>query len=164
MQKFPNLKNPFHFLATLGGIGLVPLAPGTAGSIFGWILFIILSHYVGMCTFLILIGVVIILAVISSGKASKDLVEKDHKSIVIDELAGIWVAMYPVIFIASTQYERSLYAILALIFFRLFDIFKPCPISYIDKNFKNGLGIVLDDLIAGIYSAIFAVSITLYLT
>ena len=106
----------------------------------------------------------IILAVTSSGKASKDLVEKDHKSIVIDELAGIWVAMYPVIFIASTQYERSLYAILALIFFRLFDIFKPYPISYIDKNFKNGLGIVLDDLIAGIYSAIFAISITLYLT
>lgn len=164
MQKFPNLKNPFHFLATLGGIGLVPLAPGTAGSIFGWILFIILSHYVGMYTFLVLIGVVMILAVTSSGKASKDLVEKDHKSIVIDELAGIWVAMYPVLFVASTQYERSLYAILALIFFRLFDIFKPYPISYIDKNFKNGLGIVLDDLIAGIYSAIFAISITLYLT
>ena len=164
MQKFPNLKNPFHFLATLGGIGLVPLAPGTAGSIFGWILFIILSHYVGMYTFLVLIGVVMILAITSSGKASKDLVEKDHKSIVIDELAGIWVAMYPVLFVASTQYERSLYAILALIFFRLFDIFKPYPISYIDKNFKNGLGIVLDDLIAGIYSAIFAISITLYLT
>ena len=164
MQKFPNLKNPFHFLATLGGIGLFPLAPGTAGSIFGWILFIILSHYVGMYTFLVLIGVVMILAVTSSGKASKDLVEKDHKSIVIDELAGIWVAMYPVLFVASTQYERSLYAILALIFFRLFDIFKPYPISYIDKNFKNGLGIVLDDLIAGIYSAIFAISITLYLT
>ena len=164
MQKFPNLKNPFHFLATLGGIGLAPYAPGTAGSIFGWILFIILSHYVGTYTFLFLIGVVIILAVTSSGKASKDLVEKDHKSIVIDELAGIWVAMYPVIFIASTQYERSLYAILALIFFRLFDIFKTYPISYIDKNYKNGLGIVLDDLIAGIYSAIFAISITLYLT
>tara|TARA_B100000886_G_scaffold134107_1_gene90511 strand:- start:56 stop:550 length:495 start_codon:yes stop_codon:yes gene_type:complete len=164
MQKFPNLKNPFHFLATLGGIGLAPYAPGTAGSIFGWILFIILSHYVGTYTFLVLIGVVIILAVTSSGKASKDLVEKDHKSIVIDELAGILVAMYPVIFIASTQYERSLYAILALILFRLFDIFKPYPISYIDKNFKNGLGIVLDDLIAGIYSAIFAISITLYLT
>ena len=164
MQKFPNLKNPFHFLATLGGIGLAPLAPGTAGSIFGWILFIILSHYVGTYTFLVLIGFVIILAITSSGKASKDLVEKDHKSIVIDELAGIWVAMYPVLFVASTQYERSLYAILALIFFRLFDIFKPYPISYIDKNFKNGLGIVLDDLIAGIYSAIFAISITLYLT
>ena len=164
MQKFPNLKNPFHFLATLGGIGLAPLAPGTAGSIFGWILFIILSHYVGTYTFLVLIGFVIILAITSSGKASKDLVEKDHKSIVIDELAGIWVAMYPVIFIASTQYERSLYAILALIFFRLFDIFKTYPISYIDKNYKNGLGIVLDDLIAGIYSAIFAISITLYLT
>ena len=44
MHKFPNLKNPIHFLATLGGIGLAPLAPGTAGSIFGWILFIVLSR------------------------------------------------------------------------------------------------------------------------
>ncbi len=163
MQKFPNLKNPFHFLATLGGIGLSPLAPGTAGSIFGWVIFIILSHYVGMYSFVVLNGFVIVLAITVSGQASKDLVEKDHKSIVIDELAGIWVAMYPVIYIASTQYERSLYAILALIFFRIFDIFKPYPISYIDKNFKNGFGIVLDDLVAGIYAAIFVTFITLFL-
>ena len=53
--------------------------------------------------------------------------------------------------------------ILALIFFRMFDIFKPYPISYIDKNLKNGLGIVLDDLVAGIYAVIFTTSITLYL-
>ena len=163
MQKFPNLKNPIHFFATLGGIGLSPLAPGTAGSIFGWIIFIVISHYI--CIYIVgaLIGLIIVLAIVISGEASKELIEKDHKSIVVDELAGIWLAMYPVFFIATTQYERSLYAILALVFFRIFDIFKPYPISYIDRNFKNGFGIVLDDLVAGIYAAIFASFTTLYL-
>ena len=162
MQKFPNLKNPNHFLATLGGIGLSPLAPGTAGTIFGWIIFIILSHYIGMYIIILSAGA-LVLAIVICEDASKDLIEKDHKSIVIDELVGIWLAMIPVLFIASTQYERSLYALLALIFFRIFDIFKPYPISYIDKNFKNGFGIVLDDLVAGIYAVIFTTSITLYL-
>ena len=110
-----------------------------------------------------LIGLIVVLAIVISGEASKELIEKDHKSIVIDELAGIWLAMYPVFFIATSQYERSLYAILVLIFFRIFDIFKPYPISLIDQNFKNGFGIVFDDLVAGIYAAIFASFITLYL-
>ena len=48
MQKFPNLKDPYHFLATLGGIGLFPLAPGTVGSIFAWIVFVFLSHFMNM--------------------------------------------------------------------------------------------------------------------
>ena len=161
MHKFPNLKNPIHFLATLGGIGLAPFAPGTAGSIFGWILFIVLSHYIDFI--LGLLAAVAVLAILISSEASKNLVEKDHKSIVIDEFTGIWLAMVPVLYIASTQYERILYAVLALIFFRIFDIFKPYPISYIDKNLKNGFGIVLDDIVAGIYAAIFASSITLYL-
>ena len=161
MHKFPNLKNPIHFLATLGGIGLAPLAPGTAGSIFGWILFIVLSHYIDFI--LGLLAAVAVLAILISSEASKNLVEKDHKSIVIDEFTGIWLAMVPVLYIASTQYERILYAVLALIFFRIFDIFKPYPISYIDKNLKNGFGIVLDDLVAGIYAVIFTTSITLYL-
>ncbi len=136
MQKFPNLKNPHHFIATLGGIGLFPIAPGTVGSIFGWIIFIVLSHYIKMIFATIFI---VFLSIYVSNVASKDLVNKDHKSIVIDELAGIWLAMIPVIYIASSQYERTLYAVLTLIFFRLFDILKPYPISYVDKNFKNVL-------------------------
>ena len=160
MQQFPNLKNPYHFIATLGGIGLFPLAPGTIGSIFGWIIFIVLSHYIEMIFATVLI---IFLSIYVSNLATKDLVNKDHKSIVIDELAGIWLAMIPVIYIASSQYERTLYAFLSLIFFRLFDILKPYPISYIDKNFKGGFGIVLDDLIAGVFAGILATVITLYL-
>ena len=160
MQKFPNLKNPYHFIATLCGIGLFPLAPGTVGSIFGWIIFIVLSHYIEMIFATVLI---IFLSIYVSNLATKDLVNKDHKSIVIDEMAGIWLAMIPVIYIASSQYERTLYAVVTLIFFRLFDILKPYPISYVDKNFKGGFGIVLDDLIAGVFAGILATVITLYL-
>ena len=160
MQKFPNLKNPSHFIVTLGGIGLFPLAPGTVGSIFGWIIFIVLSHYIEMIFATVLI---IFLSIYVSNLATKDIVNKDHKSIVIDEMAGIWLAMIPVIYIASSQYERTLYAVVTLIFFRLFDILKPYPISYVDKNFKGGFGIVLDDLIAGVFAGILATVITLYL-
>ena len=163
MQKFPNLRDPYHFLATLGGLGLVPVGPGTIGSIFGWLIFIVLSHFFTAAALLTLTFFVIIFSIYISTVVTKDLIEKDHKSIVIDEMAGIWLAMIPVIFIASSQYERTIYAMLALIIFRIFDIFKPFPISYIDKNFKNGLGVVLDDLMAAIFAAFFSSLITIYL-
>ena len=86
--------------------------------------------------------------------ASKNLIQKDHRSIVIDELIGIWIALLPVVYLADTQKERTVYAIAALLFFRIFDIFKPFPVSYFDKNFKNGIGIVIDDLIAGVMAII----------
>ena len=158
MSKFPDLKNPIHFIATLGGIGKIPIAPGTWGSIFAFFIFIYISHYVDM-------RVVVILSIPFSiwvcEKVSVNLIEKDHKSIVIDELVGIWIALVPALYL-STQTSRTSYAVLALIFFRLFDILKPFPISYFDKNFKNGLGIVLDDLIAGIM-AIFPAMALIYL-
>ena len=163
MQKFPNLRDPYHFLATLGGLGLVPVGPGTVGSIFGWLIFIVLSHFIAAAVLVTLTFFVIIFSIYISTVVTKDLIEKDHKSIVIDEMAGIWLAMIPVIFIASSQYERTIYAMLALIIFRIFDIFKPFPISYIDKNFKNGLGVVLDDLMAAIFAAFFSSLITIYL-
>ena len=146
MDDFPNLKNPFHFLATLGGIGNIPLAPGTFGSIFSWLIFIFLSHFVNMF-YVGFIG--IFLSIWICEMASKNLIHKDHRSIVIDELIGIWIALLPVLYLADTQKERIVYAIAALLFFRLIDIFKPFPVSYFDENFKNGIGIVMDDLIAG---------------
>ena len=136
MSNFPNLKKPYDILASLGGIGLIPFAPGTFGSIFAWIVFILISHFVNM---LILTIVIIILSIWICEKVSKDLFEKDHKSIVIDELAGMWVALLPVIYFASSQNERITYAILALVFFRFFDILKPFPVSYFDQKYKNCL-------------------------
>ena len=151
MSNFPNLKKPYDILASLGGIGLIPFAPGTFGSIFAWIAFILISHFVNM---LVLTIVIIILSIWICEKVSKDLFEKDHKSIVIDELAGMWVALLPVIYFASSQNERIAYAILALVFFRFFDILKPFPVSYFDQKYKNGFGIVFDDIIAGILATV----------
>ena len=160
MSEFPNLKKPYDFISSLGGIGLIPFAPGTFGSIFACFVFIIISHFVDM---LIPTICVVFIAIWVCEKASVNLIQKDHKSIVIDELAGMWVALVPVLYFASNQFERIIYACLALVFFRVFDILKPFPISYFDKKYKNGFGIVLDDIIAGIFSGILSVLIVVFL-
>lgn len=163
MNKFPNLKNPYHLIATIFGIGSIPYAPGTFGSIFAWLLFIVISHFLESINMIFLSIFIIIMSVWVCEKASIDLTERDHKSIVIDELAGMWLCLLPVLYLASSQQERVIYAILALIFFRLFDILKPYPISYLDENFKNGFGIVLDDLVAGIFALVVTIVITGFL-
>ena len=109
MKKFPNLKDPFHFAATLGGIGMVPIAPGTFGSITAWIIFVYLSHFISMINMLILTILFFILSIWICSEASKDLENKDHKSIVIDELVGMWIALLQVLVIANSQFERIVY-------------------------------------------------------
>jgi len=90
-----------------------------------------------------------------------DATNKDQKSIVIDELAGIWVAFIPVAGIIQMQ-DFVFYSFIAFIAFRVFDIWKPFPISMVDSNMKNYFGVVLDDLIAGFYAAL-TVSLALFL-
>ena len=157
MDKFPNLLKPSHIFATLFGVGLLPFAPGTWGSLFGLILFFYVNIYLSINTqlFYILLFTIILLAISICYFATKELVdeEKDQKSIVIDELAGVWIAFIPVSGIVMMQ-DFLTYSILAFLAFRVFDIWKPYPISYIDKKIKNYLGVVLDDLVAGFYAAI----------
>ena len=156
MQKFPNLKDPYHFIATLGGIGLIPVAPGTFGSIFAWVVFIFMSHFINM---LVLTIASLFFAIWICEKVTKDLIEKDHKSIVIDELIGMWISLMPVIYIASTQRDRTIYVVVALILFRFFDILKPYPINIVDKKMKNGVGVMLDDIIAGLFTLLIIIGI-----
>ena len=164
MKKFPNLKDPFHLTATLGGIGMIPIAPGTFGSMAAWLIFVYLSHFISTLNMIILTVLFFILSIWVCDKASKELINKDHKSIVIDELVGMWIALLPVLLVANSQYERTVYALAALILFRFFDILKPFPISYLDIRFKNGFGIVVDDLAAGIFAGLFTIPITILLT
>ena len=84
MQKFPNLKDPYHFFATLGGLGLSPIGPGTVGSIFGWFIFIALSHFISAIGLVTLTTFIIVISVYISTIVTKDLIEKDHNSIEID--------------------------------------------------------------------------------
>ena len=153
MSKFPNLKKPSHIVATLGGVGNAKYAPGTWGSLVALLCFIFISHQNLNIEFLV--AGITIFAVYISEIVSVDLIEKDHKAIVIDELAGMWIAAYPAIHYSS-QDERIVFVVLAFILFRIFDITKPFPISYIDRNIKGGLGIVLDDVVAGLIAALLA--------
>lgn len=163
MNKFPNLKKPSHLFATLFGIGLLPLAPGTWGSLFGLILFLYAGVYLTISQelFYFFLLCIISLAFIICYFATKDLDinEKDQKSIVIDELAGVWLAFTPVAGVIMMK-EFLIYSFLAFILFRIFDIWKPYPIYIVDKRIKNYFGVVLDDLIAGIYAAIIVILIS----
>ena len=157
MDKFPNLLKPSHIFATLFGVGLLPFAPGTWGSLFGLILFFYTNIYLSINVqfFYLLLLAIILVAILVCYFATKELGdnEKDQKSIVIDELAGVWIAFIPVSGIVMMQ-DFLTYSILAFLAFRVFDIWKPYPIGFIDKKIKNHIGIVLDDLVAGLYAAI----------
>ena len=165
MNNFPQLQRPSHLLATLFGVGLLPFAPGTWGSIAGLLIYMYLVVYLslGAQTIISLTVVITIFSIWICYLATKDLesADRDQKSIVIDELAGLWIALMPIAGLLMIK-EVLVYGLLAFVLFRMFDIWKPFPISLIDKNMKNGLGVVLDDLIAGIYAAFF-VSLFLFL-
>jgi len=162
MSDFPNLSKPSHFLATFFGIGLLPLAPGTWGSLAALFLFYVLIYFqISFSLYSLLLGLIIIMAIIVCYFASSELSEKDHHSIVIDEVAGVGASFMflPALgvydFASANWHENSyLAAALLFIFFRLFDILKPHPISYVDRRFKSGFGIVLDDLLAGVFAGL----------
>ena len=156
-KSFSVFSSPFSFIATLFGIGRFPIAPGTWGSLVALCSYIFLVIYFAWNLQIVILvtGLIIFFSIWICEKATLSLPqsEKDQKSIVLDEFAGLWVACLPAAEILMVK-ELLLFSLLAFIFFRIFDIWKPIPINLIDKNFKNGFGIVADDLIAGVYSAI----------
>jgi|TARA_B110000967_G_C18767750_1_gene501336 phosphatidylglycerophosphatase A len=157
MNRFPILKKPSHFLATLFGIGLLPLAPGTWGSLAALIAYLYLVIYLSLSSEIIMLltASIVIISILVCHLATRQLSkeDKDQKSIVIDELAGLWIAFLPLTGLIMVR-EILLYSVVAFLLFRLFDIWKPYPISLIDKKMKSGFGVVLDDVVAGIYAAI----------
>jgi len=130
------------FVATLGGVGNVKKAPGTFGTLAFVPITLSLAFfapdyvYMGFTVFFIIISV---FAAEAYGKG------KDLKSIVADEAAGLLVALFLVPLTPK-------YWLIGILLFRFFDIVKPFPISYLDKNVKGGFGVVLDDLVAGLFT------------
>lgn len=137
-----NLKNPVHFLAVGFGSGLAPKAPGTFGTLAAIPLFYLLSFFSNE---IILFAIVLssILGVYLCGKAAKDVGVDDHPAIVWDEFVGYFITM----FLTDVTFTTLM---VGFILFRIFDIFKPWPISIADKKLHGGLGIMLDDILAGI--------------
>ena len=142
-MNFPNLKIPSHLFATWFGVGLIRPAPGTWGS-FAALLIWYFAEFMHPTAHVIL-PIFILFSWLVCSQATKDSDSKDHSAIVIDEVAGMFVAL-------SLVPHGIMTYLCAFLLFRLFDIWKPWPISWVDQNVQGGLGILLDDLIAGLFA------------
>lgn len=139
-----NLKNPWHLMAVGFGSGLSPKAPGTCGS-FAAMFICMLMLYWPLWVNLIIIAVVFGLGVIACNKAEAAMEYHDHGGIVIDEFVGM--------FITILAFPAQWYwALVAFVFFRFFDILKPFPVNWADRKIGGGLGVMVDDVVAGIYA------------
>lgn len=139
--------HPASLLATGFGIGLLPLAPGTWGSLAALPLAWLIAGTAGPWALLAASLVAAATGVWASGVYARASGVADNQSVVIDEIAGQWLAL-----IAVPLNPLAYLAAFAL--FRLFDITKPWPANLADRNVKGGLGVMLDDIIAGIYALI----------
>ena len=140
----PNLTNPIHLLAFGFGSGLAPKAPGTFGTLAAVPLYFALAP-LPLPMYLMIVAATFALGVGICGIASHDLGVHDHPGIVWDEFVGLWVTL-----IAAPA--GWWWVVVGFLLFRLFDIWKPWPIGWADKQVSGGLGIMLDDLIAGLYA------------
>ena len=138
------------------GLGKVTKIPGTFGSLVTVILLYIFFHVLNLTTKLIFIGLIIIfiLSFLSVAFYIKDNDNKDPKEIIIDELIGQSIPIY--LYEISHGTEKSpdeaiIFYSICFILFRFFDIVKPFPVSYFDKNYKNSFGVIMDDVCAGFY-------------
>lgn len=141
-----SLSDPGHLLSLGLGTGLVPNAPGTWGTLLGLPLFLVLSAY-GQAVYIIAIVLLFAAGVYLAGRTARALGVHDHSAIVIDEVVGMMVTLVAV--------EPGWFAVVAgFVLFRFFDIVKPWPIKRIDEGVAGGMGIMLDDVLAGIMAAI----------
>lgn len=141
------LFHPVHFLALGLGSGMPRIAPGTWGTLMALVLFVLAHWQLGGFHWIWLISVVIIgsiLGVYLCGKTARDLGVHDHSGIVWDEFVGLWLCLVGIPFSWP-------WLLAAFVLFRIFDILKPFPIKWADRQVEGGLGIMLDDLLAGAY-------------
>lgn len=127
--------------------GLSPKAPGTAGTIAGALAGWVILQYFSTETLFLLTILISVIAVKEINIYEKETKTHDDKAIVIDEVAGIWLAF---VFSSATLTQMAL----SFIFFRIFDIWKPSFIGKIDLHVKGGLGVMGDDLLAGVIAGI----------
>ena len=138
------------------GLGKIKFMPGTFGSLATTIILFYLFHTLNISSYIILIGLIIIFiySFYAVSTYTKDNKSKDPEEIVIDEFLGQSIPIYLYEISHGTTKESNeaiVYYSLFFILFRYFDIMKPFPVNFFDKNFKNSFGVIMDDICAGIY-------------
>lgn len=140
------LRNPVHFLSLGFGSGLFPVAPGTAGTLAAIPVYLLLVR-LELSVYLLVTLLMFVLGIYLCGVTSRELGGKDHPAIVWDEIVGYIITMISV----PPKIE---WLLAGFLLFRFFDILKPWPIRVLDRNIKGGIGIMLDDVLAGIFAAL----------
>ncbi|WP_338592275.1 phosphatidylglycerophosphatase A [Shewanella khirikhana] len=139
-----SLTNPWHFLALGFGSGLVKKAPGTFGTLAAIPLYLLLSP-LPLVWYLLATVIAVVAGVYICDRASKDMGVHDHGAIVWDEVAGLLITM-----IAAPA--GIVWLLVGFVLFRIFDILKPWPIRVLDARVHGGLGIMADDVLAGLFA------------
>ena len=135
-----------HFLAFGMGSGLIRPAPGTWGTISGLLVFVLLVNYLSP---VLAATIMIVLTIYGTWCAHRSAIKMgvhDYGGIVIDEWVGIWITL-------AVVEPTALNLVVGFVLFRIFDIAKPWPIGWIDRHVSGGIGIMIDDVVAGIFSA-----------
>ena len=149
--------NKINFLfVTLFGIGKIKKIPGSFASLATTLFLFFLFHILNVSPSIVLFFVIIIffISLYAVNIFIKDLTNKDPKEVVIDEFIGqsIPICLYEIAHNMPKETDQVLTSyFIMFILFRIFDIVKPYPVSYYDKNFKNSFGVVMDDVCAGLY-------------
>ncbi len=144
------LSHPAHILAQGFGSGLSPVVPGTTGTLFGWLVFYVLTlRWPSIFTPLawgIIIVASFVIGIWACQRTGKDLGISDHGSMVWDEMIAFWIVL---VVLMPADVSTQLWAFLC---FRFFDMVKPPPIRYFDRRFKGGFGVMWDDIGASFYT------------
>ena len=147
---------------TFGGSGLSPKAPGTVGTLASLPVGLAILYYLGINTLFLVTLAITVIGIFEINKYEKATGTHDQQHIVIDEAAGMWLALMIAHSSALTMtypYAELLAIILSFATFRLFDIWKPSTIGWIDRELKGGMGVMLDDVLAGIAGGLLSVVI-----
>ena len=139
------LKDPRHLLSLGFGSGLVPKAPGTFGTLAAIPFYLLMAMYLSDLMYIVVTIIAFLLGIYLCQQTTNALEVDDHPAIVWDEFVGYFITMLFVPLSFTT-------VLLGFFFFRIFDILKPWPISVIDSRIKGGLGVMLDDVLAGVFA------------
>jgi len=145
------LAHPLHLFALGFGSGLSPYAPGTFGTLFAWASFRALDIALPADIFLLLIFLSFVLGIVAIEKTGIALGEIDHGAIVWDEIVPFWGVLWT---LSQVMGDNLLWQGIAFALFRLYDIKKPWPASYYDRRVKNGYGVMMDDVVAALYTVL----------
>jgi phosphatidylglycerophosphatase A len=140
-------------LATACGAGLAPIAPGTFGSAVGVLLFVPLAT-LGPTAFAVATAALLGAGIWAADIAERVYQKKDDGRIVIDEVVGQLVTLSPLVFVAPDRQRSPLLLAAGFFAFRLFDIWKPGPVRHAERHFPGGTGVMLDDVVAGVFGSL----------